>query len=538
LDDNKKAAQPMTSVRHDVTPDPARITESLRDTGYTLQTAIADIVDNSIAAGASRIDLELALDPLGKVRFSVADDGMGMSADELVNSLKYGSSRRENPSSLGKFGLGLKTASTAFAKRLEVTSRKNSITNTAVWDLDEVASHGWTVAILAEPDQFDSRLLDEIAVKGTGTVVRWQNVDRLVRDYQAPTGTHATRAVEKLAESLQDHLAMVFQRFLDPDDPRAANVLMSLNGVRIASWNPFGHGASELYSKEITVQVGTEDTATMYLRAVVLPRRSELQALLGEDAPRLARLENSMQGIFVYRENRLIHGPDWLGVWAQEPHFTLCRAELSFDHKLDDAFKVDIKKSRIDLDTALVGLLKRDLTPPRREAENRAREGRRESVAKVAQPSLHAPSNAAISEASNSLPSAELKSVDRNTGQALISNTHGAVTVKFVDNSETGVFVESVESLPDGVLYEPAYIGSNPGVRINKAHPYYEKVYLPNRTTGATIQALDSLLWALAAAEFRSAQDSTRQVFEDIRFDVSRALRRLVADLPEAEEGD
>jgi hypothetical protein len=540
MEDHTKGKVRMTSVRHDVTPNPARITESLRDTGYVLNTAIADIVDNSIAAEASHIKVELTLDARGRVRFSVADNGKGMSPAGLVDALKYGSAHRDNPSSLGKFGLGLKTASTAFARRLSVTSRDAGAEapSTAIWDLDEVAQHGWSVEVLEEPDPYDSDLLQSVSGGLTGTVIRWQKVDRLLRDYQSPAGNHATRAVERMSESLRDHLALIFQRFLDASDARADTVTISLNGVNVVPWDPFGYGAQELYNKDITVQVGPDDNAVMRLRAVVLPRKSELQAMYGEDGPKDARLGNKSQGIYVYRENRLIHGPDWLGIWIQEPHFTLCRAELSFDHRLDDAFQVDIKKSRIDLDTALVGVITKALTPPKREAENRYREGKREVASKIAQPSIHASSNAAISSAAASLPSAALTSVDEDKGKAVISNSHGPVSVKFVVSPDVGVYVEPVESLTDGVLYEPAYIGANPGVRINKGHPYYEKVYLPNRTTGATIQALDSLLWALAAAEFRSAQDSTRQVFEDIRFDVSRALRRLVEDLPDADEDE
>lgn len=530
----------MSSVRHDVTPDPERITESLRDTGYVLNTAIADIIDNSVAADASVVKVEFALDPRGRIRFSVADNGRGMEGEDLVDALRYGSKRRAHPSSLGKFGLGLKTASTAFARRLSVTSRARGESGvaTVVWDLDEVKQHGWSVELSDVADQGDVRALNEVSPDGGGTVVRWSKVDRVLRDYQSPTGGHAVKAVEKLATILTEHLGMVFQRFLDPDDTRCQNVELYLNGVRVEPWDPFDYDSDELYNKVIKVQLGEDHFAELRLRIVVLPRRAELLAQFGEDGPRQARLGNKTQGIYVYREGRLIHGPDWLGLWVQEPHFTLCRAELSFDHMLDDAFQVDIKKSRIDMAAELLDVIGKALTPPRREAEARYREGRRETTAKIAQPSLHATSNAAISEASTSIPAARLTSVDSEHGKAVITNSYGPVAVKYIEAPEARIFVEPVESLHDGVLYEPAYIGANPGVRISKAHPYYEKVYLPNRTSGTTIQALDSLLWALASAEFRSAQDSTKQVFEDIRYDVSKALRRLVEDLPDPVEDE
>src|SRR5947209_597277 len=99
-------------------PDPGRMIEGLRDTGYEFNTSVADIIDNSIAARASAVSVRIEMDYLGEIRVSVADNGTGMDRVELLNAMKYGSSRRDDPASLGKFGLGLKTASTAFCRRL------------------------------------------------------------------------------------------------------------------------------------------------------------------------------------------------------------------------------------------------------------------------------------------------------------------------------------------------------------------------------------------------------------------------------------
>src|SRR5271163_3876213 len=104
-------------------PDPRRLMEGLRDTGYQLNTAIADIVDNSIAAEATLVELFLDMDFRGNIRIAIADNGIGMDREGLLNAMKYGSDRRANPASLGKFGLGLKTASTAFCQCLSVISR-------------------------------------------------------------------------------------------------------------------------------------------------------------------------------------------------------------------------------------------------------------------------------------------------------------------------------------------------------------------------------------------------------------------------------
>ncbi|NKX54376.1 ATP-binding protein [Arthrobacter mobilis] len=526
----------MSEEFYEVTPDPARITESLRDTGYVLNTAVADIIDNSIAAEADTVHIQLAQDIRGNVLFSVADNGHGMTGEGLVNALRYGSAHREDPASLGKFGLGLKTASTAFARRIRLTSRTATSEDilTAVWDLDRVAELGWRVPLGNSPIPADRKLLDSVSNGGPGTVVRWETVDRVIREYKEPGGQRAKNALKKAAQQLRDHLAMVFQRFLDHSDHRAPNVTMVLNGEPIQAWNPFGFGAELLLNLDTPVDTGNGD-ANLTVRAFVLPRKAEMQAQLGEGSYAESRSGNKTQGIYVYRENRLIHGPDWLGMWVQEPHFTLCRVELSFDHRLDLAFQIDIKKSQIVLDSGLTEFLQQALTPPRREAEIRYRAGQRKVVEAASDKTMHNPSNAAIEEKSQSIPKPELKSTDKTTGKAEIRNPHGIVKVDFVESENQRIFLETVEQLDDGLLYKPSYIGPNPGVLISRSHPYYEKVYLPNRASGVTVQALDSLLWALAAAEFRSAQESTREVFEDIRYDVSKALRKLVEDLPSPE---
>jgi Histidine kinase-, DNA gyrase B-, and HSP90-like ATPase len=216
-------------------PDPKRMIEGLRDTGYEFDTAVADILDNSVAADAKNIDLRLDQDVRGNIRLSLADDGTGMDRKGLLNAMRYGAQMRPNPSSLGKYGLGLKTASTAFCRRLTVASRPDAESDAlaATWDLDHVAKSGaWEILLSDEPDEEILEHLDEVAPKSAGTVVVWQKVDRLLKDYADPTGKPAQRALKQKEEQLRKHIAMVFQRFLDPKDKRATTVKITLNGAR------------------------------------------------------------------------------------------------------------------------------------------------------------------------------------------------------------------------------------------------------------------------------------------------------------------
>ena len=128
----------------ELVPDASRTIEGLRDTGYDFLTAIADIVDNSVAADASLVAINLGQTVHGQVEVSVADDGVGMSGDDLIDAMRYGARARPSKASLGKFGLGLKTASTSIARQLTVISRPrgDDTIATAQWDLDYVAASG------------------------------------------------------------------------------------------------------------------------------------------------------------------------------------------------------------------------------------------------------------------------------------------------------------------------------------------------------------------------------------------------------------
>ncbi|MEQ1642467.1 MAG: ATP-binding protein [Pyrinomonadaceae bacterium] len=527
----------------DVPPDPERISEGLRDTGYEFSTAVADIIDNSIAAGATIVDVRMAIDFGGKIFVSVTDDGCGMDREGLINAMRYGSRRRVDPSSLGKFGLGLKTASTAFCRRLSVVSR-NSATGPilkATWDLDHIAKAERWELLLGPSGPEEQKLLDTVASGKSGTVVLWENVDRLLRDYAKPDGKFAKNALKRYQDNLAFHVSMVYQRFLDPADDRARTLEIRINGVPVRPWDPFSISITRAPIAEKTLEVEIDDDrrASFTVRAFVLPRKDEYT---DADLAREARLSNDMQGIYVYRENRLIHGPDWLDMFRQEPHLTLCRVELSFDHKLDDAFQVDIKKSRILLNEALYDWMRDKFLPgPRREAQERYRKGVSAVITGTAA-LIHAASNNAIHAKADDLKTAQVAAVDGQSGDVTISNKLGTtrLKIKLVEKKNAGeLHVQPTDSLQDGMLWDPAFIDGNLAVRINTSHPYYHKVYVPNRKSGVTVQGLDSLLWALCSAELANVSETNKRNFEEMRYEVSRVLRRLVDDLPDpVDEGD
>ena len=519
-------------------PDPARTMEGLRDMGYSFETAVADLVDNSIAANATTVDISVQLDFRGQVRIAIADDGDGMDRKHLEEAMTYGSVRRADPASLGKFGLGLKTASTAWCRRLSVVSRASGGDSPmmATWDLDYVADCGeWLLLITDEPDPEAVAHLDRVASERAGTVVLWTKVDRLLRSYADPAGPYARRALNARCDDLRFHVSMTYQRFLDSKDGRARNIRIILNREPVTAWSPFQEGLSELVASEKQpVNTGAE----FQVRAFILPRREEFP---DSDQERDARISPDYQGIYIYRESRLIHSADWLGMFQKEPHSNLLRVEFSFDHRLDDALQLDVRKSQIQLDDSLLTWLREFLNAPRREANRRYRKGRARDINEKAKKGVHQASNKTIATKEAQVGGPKITVNNAATGDVTITNQQGTFSLKLPVASATTpgqVYVEPADDIAEGVLFEPALIEMHKAVRINTQHPYYHKVYVPNHNDSVTVQGLDSLLWALCVAELSTTNDSYSDLFNDMRFEVSRILRRLVEGLPEPADSD
>lgn len=519
-------------------PDPERIVNGLRDTGYNFNTAVADIVDNSISAEASEVNITVTLSSDCKVRIYIADNGYGMNTEGLLNAMKYGSRERDDKSSLGKFGLGLKTASTAFCRKLIVLSRDKDSTEVrkVQWDLDHIAqTHKWSLQ--SKPIEDDElEMFEEVAGDGTGTLVIWDKVDRLLRSYT--NFKNAQKALDKKLDELKFHLSMVFQRFLDHSDNRASNVSITVNAQKLGAWDPFCRQEAKtmlLQEDNTPVEMPDGSKPSFHVAAYVIPRKDEFSSF---DNWKYARANNDYQGFYIYRENRLIHYGDWLGFFAKEPHSSLLRVEFSFNHELDELLNVDIKKSRILLIGELASYLQDFLAAPRREAQKIYRTGETNDVAKKGA-DAHATSNTNIDEKGKSVEESKITPTGNNT--ATVVNPNGTFTKTISISSSTTPQqnrVVPVNSIDDGVLWEPALVDGKHAVNINQSHPYYKKIYGPYLAQKVVVEGLDALLWALAEAENSTCNAETIENYQDMRVVVSRILKKLVADLPDPETAE
>ena len=521
-------------------PQAARTIEGLRDTGYEPSDALEDIIDNSIAAGATEVLVRVWMDPTGEPLVTVADNGHGMDEAGLINAMTYGSAARQDQASLGKFGLGLKTASTAMCRQFTVVTRATdgSTPQAATWDLDFVQERNEWLLQRPDPTPEQVELLNEAAAGSAGTLVIWSKVDRLMNEYANPTGRAAENALARRVEEFRTSLALTYLRFLRGAPPHQ-KVRIMLNEEEVEPWDPFGEdfGTEVLLDREIPVEIrdgdATTKSASFRLRAFALPPRSELT----KEQQDRARILTANQGFYVFREGRLLAHGTWLGLRSVEPHFNLSRIEFSFDHQLDDAFQIDIKKSRIQLQRDLQESLRRFVQPAIAEAETRYRKNQR-SVAVTTQGDIHTTTNKIIGQNRDRLVTATV--TPDGAGQATVQNSRGLTTISIgvVPGDTPGPHIVVQESLDDGLLWRPTIVNGEQAVAINAGHPFYRRVYLANRDNGTAIQGMNFLLWGLGEAEWAVITEDEKEHMDAVRREVTRVTRVLANELPDVETDD
>lgn len=323
-------------------PRAGAMLEALRGLGYSTAAALADIIDNSISAGASEVRIEFAwAGPDSRV--SVLDDGRGMSDAELESAMTLGDKSpldERHPGDLGRFGMGLKTASFSQCRRLTVASVKGGEHSCLRWDLDALASDpsgGWL--LFEGPAPGSQSFLEPLSGKSAGTLVLWETMDRVV------TKAYTANDYADLIDRVEGHLAMVFHRLLE--GPRA-RIRILINGRPVMPWDPFmsGHPAKPWNSP---VARSSADAVNVAVECHVLPHKDKLSA---EEFARAAGPDgwNAQQGFYVYRNERLLVAGGWLGLgpgraWNREEPYRLARIRLDIPNTADAAWKIDIRKS-------------------------------------------------------------------------------------------------------------------------------------------------------------------------------------------------
>lgn len=315
-------------------PDAISMFQTFRAIGYSVETAAADIIDNSITAGAKNIWFDYEWKGPDTI-ISIADDGSGMSNEEIISALKPGSKNpleARSPDDLGRFGLGLKTASFSQCRKFCVVSKsKESDVSFWSWDLDFVnTQNAWNVIKYCPLGRF----VDELSGKDTGTVVIWWDIDRLTKETNAQSSDDLNKFMQTM-ESVKRHLGMVFHRFI------AEGIRIHFRGRKIDGWDPFMTGIDGVQLKpESRIQKGK-----VILKGYILPHRSKLTDEWYSYGKGPKDSWTAHQGFYVYRNKRLLVPGDWLGFFKREVHYDLCRIQVDLPNDIDADWQIDIKKS-------------------------------------------------------------------------------------------------------------------------------------------------------------------------------------------------
>lgn len=331
----------MNQKYRNVPPRSWAMVEALRGLGYSTATALADVIDNSIAAKAKKVDITFHWNGINSYIY-LLDDGLGMTDNELELAMSLG---QKNPlderslDDLGRFGMGLKTASFSQCRRLTVASQKNGILSCLRWDLDVLAANKngeWT--LLEGPAQGSEGLVSNLPPTTSGTIVVWENIDRIV------SSAFLEQDFLDMIDKVEKHLGMVFHRFIEGPSP---NLLININGRAVEAWDPFLSKNSATWSSPL-LPLRT-DCGLVKVQGFVLPHKDRLAPLEYETAGGPDGW-TAQQGFYVYRNERLLVAGSWLGLgrgrsWTKEESHRLARIRLDIPNSADEDWKINVIKS-------------------------------------------------------------------------------------------------------------------------------------------------------------------------------------------------
>lgn len=335
---------------HENNPTAEILMISMRSMGYSFESAVADIIDNSISANSHLIQIMFPVDP-AEIFLAICDDGYGMTRTELFDAMKYGSEQKRNGrlnTDLGRFGLGLKSASLSQCRKLTVISKKNGNISAFVWDLDVVeAQKGWYMIECDLKQAVHQQPIEWLNKQNSGTVVLWENFDLIEKK-----SGNIYSTLMRYQESVSEYLSLIFHRFLNSIDSN--KIVIRINNYKLRGLDPFleNHKKTSIRRRiEIPVKDSTGEEHMVIVQPYVLPFQKDLSA---EDRKMSGGIENyrSKQGFYIYRNERLIVWGKWFGRHKDELT-KYARIKVDIPNTLDDIWGIDIKKQNAEIPPAI-----------------------------------------------------------------------------------------------------------------------------------------------------------------------------------------
>ena len=536
----------MTRRRVESIPDAVRVTEGLRHTGYTPETAIADLIDNSIAADATEIGVRLSRGFDNTYTVWIGDNGCGMDEATLIRAMQYGSSRELARNKLSVYGLGMKMASTSFSSRFTVVTReKKGKAYSATYDLIEMKDHPWSFEV-GEATEEQILALNETANSGSGSVVIWESANFNISE-QNPKKKRMVGKPKNLDKDIESYLGLVFHKFMDSPGDTGSSLEIKVNGNRVTPFNPVHPDfldkewvpIVDKFTIEVEINGQTEEVPYVLTTYKI---NGDLDTPNKPGALEASRMGMPTQGIYPYREGRILQKPDWLNVISFHPDWNTMRVTLDLDPRLDGIIRTDVKKSGIALTDEMWEELKNVLELYKsqiKKINKRRKDEREKEKEKSRNIDIHGGSNTVITTAGVDLPTAGVKRISPT--EVEVDTIFGPSVTNIKDYSgptSRDSHIQVVDDLEGGILWEPRLKGADQIILLNRSHPFYRRVYLQLRQNPLAVQGLDFLLYALANAEWMTRTDRAKEQFYQMRRIMADTLRTLVIELEDVPELD
>jgi len=501
----------MTIQNH---PNAGKLLSSLRNTGYDSYTAVEDIIDNSIDAGARNVNV--AINVVDKdVRIIIADDGSGMTEQILDEALKLGSAtQKDEMSDLGKYGMGLCTASISVAKNLEViTKQTNGEYLYSSQNLDEVVKADEFIKELRRANDDEVALFNEYVEGDQGTIVVLRDIDRL-------TNTNPTI----FANILSKEIGRIFRKFIE------AGISFYVNDKKIQAIDPLmvDIKGTQIYSDEEYEIPSSKGKDKIRAKVVILPD-------LNEALEKELKLNIPSQGFYILRNNREIASGLSLDVFKKHNDFNRLRMELSFTSNLDNEMGVRFSKDGVSPNQAISDFLKQEIGGQVASIRKMVIKSKQ---ADKSQEIDHSESAAVIAKKSKLLITPEkiiekrgprVNKLDKVTNPENEETRERKPRETRMSSNGLGARFETLQMGKEGSMYDCYQEGKVIVIRWNVDHPFYEKIIFVNKDRKDVTAGIDFLIYALASAELKTINDDNTELISTIKSIMSSNLRALLS---------
>jgi hypothetical protein len=340
-------------------PKAATLMGSLRSMGYSFEAAVADVIDNSISAHASKVQVLFPTNPLAHLAVGIMDNGEGMTNDELLEAMRYGSMASEDQRAdddLGRFGMGMKSASLSQCRRLTVISFDGSDCHGYRWDYSYILEkQDWIIQELSRKEIDAVPYADLFLRQKAGTLVVWDDFDVLSKS----SGGQVYDTLAELRNTVEQSLALIFHRYLSATDDTKLDI--QINNLSVSPLDPFLERHPKTTSKkERTIAIPDSEGIERLIRIkpYVLPYATDLKE---KDKKLIGGIENlrAKQGFYVYRNKRLIIWGTWFGMNKRAELTKNARIRVDIPNSLDDIWAIDIKKQNASIPKKILNQMKK-----------------------------------------------------------------------------------------------------------------------------------------------------------------------------------